>query len=161
MPIEYSPDDAMTEAVTEMVGNADYEEFAPIREQELVFLVGAMRKTNKDDEAEPTAGEPVVVRKVAAADAIFMAGHYKVYIDGFRWDEANDLQRQAMLHRGLLRVEVEKTDKGNIVLGLAKPDAMVWQRNIERFGAWEENLILLRNNLQNAKAKAKQETVKK
>jgi len=160
MPTEYSPDDALSEAVADMVNNEEYEEFGLIREQELVFLVGVMRKTNKDDEPEPTTGEPVVVRKVAAPDAIFMNGHFKVYVDGFRWDEANDIQRKAMLHRGLLRVDVDKTEKG-ITLGLAKPDATVWQRNIERFGAWEENLIVLRNNLQTAQAKAKQAAVKK
>ena len=155
MGIEYAPDDAMTAAVAEMVGNTEFSEFGLLREQELVFMVAGMRKEDKDGNPEPTTGEPIVVRKVSAADAVFMEGHFKVYIDGFRWDEANEVQRKAMLHRGLLRVSVEKTEKGTIVLGLTKPDALVFQQNIVRFGAWEEQLILLRNNLQTAQAKAK------
>lgn len=156
MGIEYAPDDAMTQAVVEMVGDANYEEFAPLRQYELVLMVAGMRKDNKDGEPEQTTGEPVVVRKISAADAVFMDGHFKVYIDGFRWDEANEIQRKAMLHRGLMRISIEINEKsGKIVMSTAKPDAQVFQQNIVRFGAWEEQLILLRNNLQTAQSKAR------
>lgn len=152
MPTEYVPDDNMTNAVADLIGDEKYEEFAPIREQELLFLVAAMVKTDKDDQPLATSGDPVIVRRVGPADAVFLQGHFKVYICQLRWNEANDIQRQAMLHRALMKVDVENTDKG-IKIGMRKPDVVTFQQTIVRFGAWEEELILLRNNLQAAKKK--------
>lgn len=155
MSVEYAPNEEMTQAVSDLIGNPDYEEFAPIREQELLFLVASMVKMDKDGGALPTASEPVVVRRVGPADAVFIQGHFKVYICNTRWDEANELQRKAMLHRALMRVDVEKSDKG-IKIGMRKPDVSTFQQTIVRFGAWENELIVLRNNLQNAQKKAKE-----
>lgn len=153
MPVEYSANEQMTQAVTDMVGNEDYEEFGPIREQELLFLVAAMVKTNAEGEAEATSGEPVIVRRVGPADAVFIQGHFKVYICQTRWDEANEIQQKAMLHRALMKVDVEKTDSG-IKIGMRKPDVWTFQQTVIRFGAWEDELIQLRNNLQAAKKAA-------
>ena len=143
----------MTQAVSDLIGRADYEEFAPIREQELLFLVASMVKMDSEGEALPTVGEPVIMRRVGPADAVFIQGHFKVYICNTRWDEANELQRRAMLHRALMRVEVEKTEK-SIKIKMRKPDVSTFQQTIVRFGAWENDLVVLRNNLQNAQKKA-------
>jgi len=152
MAVEYAANDDMTNAVADLIGDENYEEFAPIREQELLFLVAAMVKTDKDDVMQATSGDPVIVRRVGPADAVFLQGHFKVYICQLRWDEANSIQRQAMLHRALMKVNVEKTENG-IKIGTRKPDVVTFQQTIVRFGAWEEELILLRNNLQAAKKK--------
>ncbi len=155
MPIEYAADDAMAQAVTDLTSDQTYTEFNEIREQEILFLVAAMTKTNKDGEVEPTSGDPIIVRKVSPADAVFMDGHFKVFIDRCRWDGANDIQQKAMLHRALMRVNIEKGEEA-IKIGTRKPDVVTFQATIVRFGAWEENLIQLRNHLQAAQAKAKQ-----
>ena len=97
-------------------------------------LKPAMTKTNTKEEIEPTSGEPVVVRKVSAADKVFMEGHFKVFIDRCRWDQANDVQQRAMLHRALMRVNVQSSDKG-IKIGTRKPDVVTFQATIVRFGA--------------------------
>ncbi len=154
MPIEYAGDDEMAQAITDMIGDETYSEFDPIRQQETKILVAAMVKTDKDGVQEPTKGEPVIIRKVSAADKPFIDGHYKVYIDKTRWDEANELQQKAMLHRGLMRINIESKESG-IKLGTRKPDVLTFQATIVRFGAWEEELIQLRNNLQAAQSKAK------
>lgn len=143
----------MTQAVADLIGNEEYEEFAPIREQELLFLVAAMVKMNADGEAEATTGEPVIVRRVGPADSVFMQGHFKVYICKTRWDEANETKQKAMLHRALMQVDVEKTEKG-IKIAMRGPDVWTFQQTIVRFGAWEDELIQLRNNLQAAKKAA-------
>jgi len=153
--IEYALNKEMTEAIIAMVNNEAYEEFAPIREQELRFQIASMVKTNTEGEQLPTSGEPVVVRRVGPADAVFMQGHYKIYICQKRWDEANELQQKAMLHRALMRINIEKKEEG-IKLSLRKPDVATFQQTIVRFGAWEENLILLRSNLQTAQKRAKE-----
>lgn len=155
MSVEYTPNDEMTQAVSDLIGNADYEEFAPIREQELLFMVASMVKMDKDGGALPTAGEPVIVRRVGAADAVFIQGHFKVYVCNTRWDEAGETQRKAMLHRALMRVEVDKGEK-SIKIGMRKPDVCTFQQTIVRFGAWDNDLIVLRNNLQNAQRKTKE-----
>ena len=154
MPIEYAGDDEMAQAVAEMIGDETYSEFTPIRDQEIRILVAAMVKTDKDGIQEPTKGEPVIVCKVTPRDKPFVDGQYKVYIDKTRWDEANDLQQKAMLHRGLMRINIESKESG-IKLGTRKPDVLTFQATIVRFGAWEEDLIQLRNNLQAAQQKAK------
>ncbi len=155
MAVEYAPNEEMTQAVSNLIGNLDYAEFAPIREQELLFLVASMVKTDKEGETLPTTGEPVIVRRVGPADAVFIQGHFKVYICNTRWDEASELQRKAMLHRALMRVDVEKGEE-SIKIGMRKPDVCTFQQTIVRFGAWEDDLIILRNNLQNAQKKAKE-----
>lgn len=155
MPTEYVANEQMMQAVTDLISDTSYEEFEPIREQELVFLVAAVVKTNKDGDAQATSGEPVIVRRVGPADAVFITGHFKVYICHMRWDEANELQQKAMLHRALMRVVVDKTED-KIRLKLRKPDVVTFQQTIVRFGAWEDGLIKLRNNLQSAQKKLKE-----
>jgi hypothetical protein len=61
-----------------------------------------------------------------------------------------------MMHRALMRVHVETTDKGVIKISLRKPDVMTFQQTIVRFGAWEDDLIQLRNNLQTAQKRLKE-----
>ena len=153
MGTEYAQDGQMIQAVTDMVSNEEYTEFGPIREQELVFQVAAMVKMGTDDEAVATTGEPIIVRRIGPADAVFMPGHFKVYICKTRWDEANELQQKAMLHRALMKVNIEKKEE-SIKIGLRKPDVWTFQQTIVRFGAWEDELIQLRNNLQAAKKAA-------
>lgn len=155
MPIEYARDDAMTQAVGDLVQDESYSEFDELRAQDILFQVAAMTKTNKDGEIEKTSGDPVIVRKISPADAVFMEGHFKVFIDRCRWDAANELQQKAMLHRAVMRVEIVNEESG-IKIKTRKPDVVTFQATIVRFGAWEEELIQLRNNLQAAQAKAKQ-----
>lgn len=153
MPTEYAIDDDMAKAVLDLVCDPTYTEFDAIRGAALIFLVAAMRKMDKDGETEPTSGEPILVRKVSAADAPFLAAHYKVYIDDFRWLAASREARLAMLHRALCRIAVETAEDGGFTLAVRKPDVIAWQENIVRFGAWEDPLLELRSNLQAAKSK--------
>lgn len=159
MPIEYAPNDEMSNALVDLISNPEFSEFTPIRDQDLLFLVASAVKTDKDGGALPTSGDPVIVRRVGPADAVFLQGHFKVYICNLRWDEANALQRQAMLHRALMRVDVEVDGEGaekSIKIRMRKPDVSTFQQTIVRFGAWEGELITLRNNLQAARQKTKE-----
>lgn len=156
MPVEYAQNQALVDAVMAVVNDETYDEFQPIREQELQFQIASMVATNKDDEIIPTTGEPVVVRRILPADAVFLKGHFRVYICQCRWDSSSEVQQTAMLHRALMRVNVEKTLKGAIKIGTRKPDVTTFQETIMRFGAWEDSLIQLRNNLQTAQKRAKE-----
>jgi len=146
MPIEYAKSQEMEDAVIALISDTAYEEFNPIRELELGFQVAAKVKMNTNGEQEATSGEPVVLRRIGPSDAVFLSGHYKVYICDLRWREASDVGRKAMLHRALMRIEIAHTDSG-IKIKTRKPDVVTFQQTIIRFGAWEDQLIQLRNNL--------------
>lgn len=150
---EYSVNEGMQQALTDMLRDTAITELAPLRKANLVFLVAAMAKTDKDDQPVPTSGEPIVLRKVGPADAIFMEGHYKLYIDDFRWSEMDKRKQSAMLHRTLTSIVVE-TDKKGVKLSRRKPDVIAFLDNIDRYGAWEDPLVDMRERLEKAKEAA-------
>lgn len=152
MSTEYTVNEEMLNAVVDLISDAKYSEFQPIREANLSFMVASMEKTNKDDEHEPTSGDPVIVRKVGPADAVFMEGQFKVYIDAFRWSEATAKNKKAMLHAALMRIDVTASEEG-VVLGTRKPDVVAFNETIERFGAWNDPLVQMRENLDAAREK--------
>jgi len=154
MPIEYAKNDEMEKAVIDLISDTAYEEFNAIRDYELGFQIAAKVKTNADGEQEPTTGEPVVVRRIGPADAVFLNGHFKIYICDLRWRESSRDHQKAMLHQALMRILIENTDSG-IKIKMRKPDVVTFQQTIVRFGAWEDQLIQLRNNLVSAQKKAK------
>jgi hypothetical protein len=155
MPIEYYLDEKISSVVTEVAQNETYTEFEGFRSHETAFIVAAKRKTNHDEESVATSGPPVVVRKIAAAEAIFLPSfQFKVYVDAHRWDEASDVQRQAMVHKALGCIKVELKPNG-VKYSTCRPDVEANQSNILRFGAWDEPLRLLRENLAKAQKKAK------
>lgn len=154
MPIEYSLDEKLSAFVTEVIQDVTYTEFEPLRVNETAFLVAFVRKTNAEGDAEATSGAPVVIRRISAADAVFLEGfHYKLYVDMTRYDEANQKQQRAMIHRALMRVNVEIKESG-VKYSTRRPDVETYQANVIRFGAWEEPLLLLRENLISAQKKA-------
>ncbi len=154
MPVEYFLESTLEAVVSDVLSDVTYTELRPLREFETAFLVAAVRKTDKEGETRPTSGAPVVVRRVSPCDAVFMAGfHFKLYVDMHRWDEANGTQRRAMVHRALLRINAEVKEAG-VKYSMRRPDVETYQANVVRFGAWEEPLMLLRENLVLAQRKA-------
>lgn len=152
MAIEYFLDVALTESVLEFVNDPIYTEFSPIRQQEVGFLCAFMLKAGEDGEESPTSGDPVVIKKIADADRVFMDGRYRIYVDQFRWKEANEIQQKAMLHRALMRINVISGEDG-VKYGTRKPEIVEFQATALRFGAWSETLLALRANLDAAIAK--------
>jgi hypothetical protein len=153
MPTEYFQDEPLTDMVSGVISNTTYTEFEPLRDQNLTFLCAFVLKTDKNEEEKPTSGDVVVIKKVPQADRPFMTGDYKLYVDRSRWNEANEKQQEALLHRALMRIEVEVVSGKPTKLTVRKPDVAEFQTTVVRFGAWTDNLITLRDNLQAAQAK--------
>jgi hypothetical protein len=154
MPTEYYLDESLSQAVNDLVADTTISELNDLRANQTAFLVSAMRKTNKDGDTLPTSGPPIVVRKIGPADVVFMPGfHFKVYVDIHRWDATNDQQHAAMVHRALLRIVVEVKETG-VKYSTRRPDIETFQANVARYGAWEEPLILMRDNLAAAQRRA-------
>ena len=161
MPTEYYLDEAISTAVNEVLDDPTFTEFEPLRSNETRFLVAAMRKTNSEDETQPTTGLPVVIRKIAASDSVFLPGfQFKLYVDVHRWDKLNDSQRRAMAHEGLMRINAELKEQG-VKYSTRRPDVETYQATVVRFGPWKEPLLLLRENLMNAQKKAAELAEKK
>lgn len=161
MPTEYYLDEQLSDTVSKVVADPAIIELEPLRKNETAFLVCAVRKTNKDGDTMPIKGPPVVLRKIGPADVVFLPGfHYKVYVDIHRWDATNDEQHAAMVHRALSRIEAETTETG-IKYSILPYDIQTMQSNVARYGAWEEPLILLRDNLASAQRRAAEMAARK
>jgi hypothetical protein len=161
MPTEYYLDDTISALVTELLDDANLVEFEPLRSNETKFLIAAVRKTNAEGETQPLSGLPVVIRKISSADAVFLPNFsFKLYVDVHRWDASNDLQRRSMLHKGLMRIKAELKENG-VKYSTRRPDVETYQATVVRYGACEEPLLLLRENLLNAQKKAAQMGAKK
>lgn len=161
MPTEYYIDESVSAAVESLLAEPSYSEFKPLRDHETRFLVAMVRKTNAEDEVRPTSGAPAVLRKISSADAVFLSGYnYKLYVDACRWEKANEQQQKAMLHEGLMHINVELKEQG-VKYSVRKPDVETYQATVVRFGPWKEPLLLLRENLENAQKKAAELAQKK
>lgn len=145
---EYDPNKELSDAVEDMLGDAEYPEFNPIREQELQIY--SLMCVREDAKGEPVKckGAPIVCRKIPAIyQALTKGGHYVVVADNNFWTHANEIQQQAALHHALMSIQVEVTDKGGIKLQTRKPDVMEHSATVAHFGAWNEDLLCLRDAL--------------
>lgn len=143
MPTEYVEDQAMSDAVTEMLGELSYTEFNPIREHEVKIEVRSCVRTDKDGgNAEPKA-EPIVLKKVGPLERTIVDTDYIIVVDNSAWELANEIQRNAIIHRGLMKVNIE-AGEGSIKIGTRKPNIVEFTETIVRFGAYHEPLLNLR-----------------
>ena len=149
--IDYDIDKELGEAVTEMIGDAAYSEFNDLRELGIVVLSCMRVRMDKNGETLPCKGEPVTTKRVGAIERLFIPKkpHFILVVDYGAWRSANEQVRKAMLHRGLLRIVAEKTDEG-IKLSTRRPDIVEYTRNVERFGAYTEALLNLREAFRNS-----------
>jgi hypothetical protein len=146
MPIEYSiSENTLQEYLDEMVSDMSLAEFAPLRDNKIKVLACTKVKVQEEEE-QPCSGDPVSVKKVSDLHRVFIDGHYIVVVDHYTFNHLNDLQLKALLHSALMHISVETTESG-IKLGTRKPDIRVFQATINRFGAYTDALLGLRECL--------------
>lgn len=143
MPTEYVEDQEMADAVTEMLGELSYTEFNPIREHEVKIEVRSCVRTNKDGENAPAKEEPVALKKVGPVERSIVDTDYIIIVDNSAWAEANEVQRNALIHRGLMKINIEHVDE-KIKVGTRKPDVVEFTETIVRFGAYRDRILNLR-----------------
>jgi len=148
MSIEYYGDREIDQVFADLL--ARHPDLRLLYEADVVFRICAVRKINKDEEPVPLRGPVIRVKRISKEDRPFIEGHYKVYVDACRWEQANEEQREALVHYALCSVGVEQTKSG-IKLVKVQPDVLVYQRNVSWYGPYEEPLVTLRNNLQSGK----------
>jgi hypothetical protein len=143
MPTEYVEDAAMSDAVTEMLGELSYTEFNPIREHEVKIEVRSCVRTNKHGENAAPKAEPVALKKIGPIEKSIVDTDYILIVDNSAWEAGNEIQRNAIIHRGLMKINIEAKE-GKIKVGTRKPNIVEFTETISRFGAYHEPLLNLR-----------------
>ena len=149
--IEYDMDKELEHDVASMIEDATLSEFEELRELGIVVSPCMRVRMNPDGEAQPCTGEPVSVKRVGPVERLFMPKkpHFLLVVDYGAWSAVDEQRRKTILHRGLMRIVVEKTDDG-IHLSTRKPDIVEFIRTVERFGAYTEQLLNLREAFRNS-----------
>jgi hypothetical protein len=144
MPTEFIKDKEISDAVTDMLANLEYSEFAPIRDHEVKIEACLCVRTNQDGEDMPPKPEPVALKRVPPLERLYVDADYILVVDNSAWKTANTDQAQlAILHRGLMKINIENTD-GKIKIGTRKPDVVEFSATLVRFGPYTESLLNLR-----------------
>lgn len=133
----------MADAVTAMLGELSYTEFNPIRDHEVKIEVRSCVRTDKHGQNQPPKDEPVQLKKVGAADRSIVDTDYILIVDNSAWESANGQQRNAIIHRGLMKIDIE-AGEGKIKLGTKKPNVVEFTETIVRFGPYDDRLLNFR-----------------
>jgi hypothetical protein len=89
----------------------------------------------------PKAEPPL--KKVRPVERSIVDTDYIVIVDNSAWSEANEVQRKAIIHRGLMKINIE-VGESKIKVGTRKPDVVEFTETIVRFGAYRERILNLR-----------------
>jgi hypothetical protein len=140
MPTEYVVDQEIADAVIAMLGELSYTEFNLIREHEVKIEVRSCVRMDKNGENAKPKTEPVAVKRVSDADKTVVNTDYIFVVDNSAWAEANAIQRQAIIHRGLMKIDIE-AGEGKIKIKTRKPNVVEFTETIARFGPYNEPLL--------------------
>jgi Putative phage metallopeptidase len=143
---DYDVSKEFSDAVEDMLSDAEVTEFNPIREQDLkIFSLLEIRENNKGEPLK-VEGPPIVCRKIPPVYKALCNGQYVVVGNHDWWNHANELQQKAALHHALMSINVEIEDgeqEGEKIVKLSKrkPDVVAHTETISRYGAWNDTLI--------------------
>jgi len=149
--IEYDLDKELEQETASMIEDEAYSEFENLRELGIVVLPCMRVSMDKDGETKPCKGEAASIKRVGPVERLFMTKkpHFLLVVDYGAWSDADEQKRRVILHRGLMRITAEKNDDG-LCLGTRKPDIVEFTRTVERFGAYTEQLLNLREAFRNS-----------
>jgi hypothetical protein len=144
MPTEYIQDKEIANAVTDMLGDTEFTEFAPLRDSEVKIESCVCVRTNQEGEDQPPKADPVSLKKVSPVEKVFVDLDYILVVDNSAWKTANTDQAQsAIIHRGLMKIQVEQSEKG-LKLATRKPDIVEFSETVVRFGTYNQPLKTLK-----------------
>ncbi len=143
--LEYEVNKELSNALKDLLDDDSMTEFTNIREHEVIILPCMKIKTDKDGESQESPGEVVQMKKVSPLHRVFIEAHYIMVVDYYGWTHAKSTDHQkAMLHKALMRVEVDKDDGGNLKFSARAPDVVEFRATVVRFGAYTEPLLDMR-----------------
>lgn len=146
MPTEYVQDKGIAEALADMLANQRFHELAPLREHEVKIESCLLVRTNTEGEAVECKGEPIKIVKVSPMLQVFMDVDYIVVVDNHAWSTANSKNKMlAMMFNALLQIDVQPADAGGCKKKKRKPNIVLFRETIAHFGAYDDQLIDLRD----------------
>jgi hypothetical protein len=129
---EYIPDDGVVKALTAMLDPEQYPEFAAISQNSIKIGCCLRMRTNKEGELQECKGEPVVTKRIGAAERLYSQVDAIIIVDAYTWQSGNERQALALLHRGLSRLQIESED-GVAKCKARKPDVVEYSGTVKRF----------------------------
>jgi hypothetical protein len=156
MNTEYEVNKKFAEDVDAIVNNTRFVEFNPLREQEIKISSVVVTRTNDEGEhVPPPGGEADAIRCVKLSPVLQLLTEvsYLILGDHYFWTHADEIKKNAAIHRALMTINVEKSKEGKIVLKKRKPTIQEFPATVAHFGAYNECLLDMREAL---KTSAKQ-----
>jgi Putative phage metallopeptidase len=143
--VEYSEDVDLTAAVNKMVADSLITEFKPLRDLHIVIKPCLRVRLDKDGQTQPCKGIPVKLKRVSPIERLFIRdrAHFILVVDYHAWETGNEKSRGALIHHALMQIAAEKSEDG-IKISTRKPDIVEFTATVERFGAFSDVLLNLR-----------------
>lgn len=148
MATEYVQDERLDEAVNNIMSSLDYPEFAPLRDAQVVVLPVLCVKLDAEGEPVEASGAPVKIKKLGQAERVYIKGHYLLVMGYKEWNSFNDVQVSAVIHSALMGIRVEQKD-GAVRLKTKKPDVVLHNATVARFGAFDASVAGFKEALAN------------
>lgn len=147
MATEYEQSAGLLDKITEVI--EEFSEFAPIMDADLKFRAAFKSKfTGDGDDAEIEESYPYSdLKKVSPLMRAFLEEDYIVVIDQGRWNVAGDIERKALIHAALMKLEVTAQADGGTKVKMRRPDVSTFSRTLSRFGMYRDEIINLRDIL--------------
>lgn len=141
---EYVEDAGLNQAVTAIVTNVSFAEFAAIRDAKLKIIPLLKVVTNKEGEHTPCKGIPAQVKKVSDLQrAAGIDADYLLVVDYYAWNHPKGINPQvtldAMLHHALKHIKIE-VKEGKPKFSNNDPDVELYVDTVSRFGAFQEEI---------------------
>jgi len=148
---EFVIDAGLDELVAKIIADPANSALASIREQELKVTPIMKVRSNADGEHEPNPGPPAKIQKVNDMWRLFTDAHYLLVVDYYFFNHANCVD--AVIFDALCAVEVTAKE-GAVKLAVKKPDINVFAATLQKFGAFDDLLLGMRDWMNEAKTKA-------
>lgn len=148
--IEYTQDAGLTAQVQAII-DSGHPALKAIKDQELKIVPVMKVRTNNEGEHEQNPGPPARIQKVSDLWKLFTDAHYLLIVDYYFFNHAGCVE--AVLFNALCGVEVKVTD-GSIKLATKEPEIKLFAATIQKYGAFDEILLGLREWMNEAKTKA-------
>ncbi|MGV0949156.1 MAG: putative metallopeptidase [Azonexus sp.] len=148
---EYVTDANLDKVVKDIIEKSTHPALKQLREQELTITPIMKVRTNKDGEHEPNPGPPAKIQKVSDLWRLFTEAHYLLIVDHYFFNHCNCVE--AGIFNALCEVEVTAKE-GAIKLAVKKPDLNLFVATLQVYGAYDDQLLGLREWMNTAKTKA-------
>jgi hypothetical protein len=133
MAVEHELSTEVQEAIDELVWDASYSEFGPIRDHEVGIAAVLKIKMTPELELAQNSGLAVKLVKLNDVARLFTEKPYVVVVCAYFWAQASERDKNLSLHKALMQIEIAQEDD-SISYKTRKPDVQEFSATMIRFG---------------------------